>query len=104
MPSEHLIPVRAGDAAYDVLVRPGLLDGVGARLAVPRPAKAAVVADANVAPLYLDRLLASLRGAGFEPLPVVLPAGEEHKSLEGVLVPALSPTDGAPVRRLTTGR
>jgi len=40
-----------------------------------------VVTDSNVAPLYLDAILASLNEAGFQPGQVVLEAGEEQKSL-----------------------
>jgi len=40
-----------------------------------------VVSDSNVAPLYLEELLSSLREVGLEPHQLVIEAGEEQKSL-----------------------
>jgi len=39
-----------------------------------------VVTNSTVADLYLDRTLASLRDAGFEPVAIQIPDGEEHKN------------------------
>ncbi len=81
--SERSIPVRAGTARYEVVVQAGLLDRLGPLLAKRLPCtRAAVVADAHVAPLYLDRVRASLQEAGIEALPVVIPAGEAAKSFD----------------------
>jgi 3-dehydroquinate synthase len=41
----------------------------------------ALVTDSNVAPLYADRVLASLRRSGFEPLAITVGAGEPSKSM-----------------------
>ena len=65
---------------YDVLVAAGLLDRVGEHL--PACSKAAVVTNDVVAPIYLERVKASLRAAGVEPIRVVVPDGERHKTLE----------------------
>jgi len=67
---------------YDILIDKGLLDQAGERVraACPRAQKLFVVTDKNVAPLYLDRLLASLRQAGFDAEAQVIPAGEGSKS------------------------
>lgn len=69
--------------SYDAIIAPGLLKEAGARLAAQfSPCRMAVVCDAAVAPLYLSELQASLTGAGFEVFSHILPAGEEHKTLD----------------------
>ena len=74
------VPVTLGARSYDVLVGENLLDEAGALLAGLLPVKRAVViTDAIVAPLCLERLRASLAGAGIQATDVVLPAGEQTK-------------------------
>ncbi len=68
--------------AYDVVVERGALNGLGTALALLRGGRRVVVCtDANVAPLYLDAVSASLAEAGFAVSHVVIPAGEGEKSL-----------------------
>jgi len=68
---------------YEIVVGPGLLDSLGERLApLVGSAHAVVVTDENVAPLYLEPARAALEGAGFEVSHIVLPAGEQQKTLE----------------------
>ncbi|MCR4682360.1 MAG: 3-dehydroquinate synthase [Clostridiales bacterium] len=77
------IRITAG-AGYDVAVGGGLIDRCGEMIRYalpPSSGSCAVVTDSNVAPLYLDRALSSLRGAGFCPSPFVFPAGEKSKNL-----------------------
>lgn len=72
-----------GAAPYPIHIGPGLLDD-GALLAQPlRGRHALVVSDANVAPLYADRLEAALRAArpGLRLARHVIPAGEAEKTL-----------------------
>lgn len=65
---------------HDVLIAPGLLAQSGTRLAeCITPCTTLVVTDENVAPLYADTLMQSLRDAGFTPSLRVLPAGESTK-------------------------
>ena len=72
-----------GEAPYRVLIGEGLLRKLGEELrAVHVPCRAAVVTDSDVAPLYLAQALAALRGAGFEPVHFVFPAGEASKTAE----------------------
>ena len=72
-----------GGAPYSIAIGPGLLDD-GARLAASlRGRHALIVSDANVAPLYADRVAAALRAAR-PALAIgrfVMPAGEQEKSL-----------------------
>jgi len=72
-------------SGYPIVLGLGVLDLVGL-LATDRgfTAKIALVSDSNVAPLYLERVLDSLRAAGFDPFSCVVPAGEEHKTLSTV--------------------
>ncbi len=67
--------------AYDILIDAGCLDAAGARIQAvcPKAKRAFVVTDKNVAPLYLNRVLASLRAAGFDAEAQVIPAGETSK-------------------------
>ena len=71
---------------YEIFIERGCLDSLGARCATlfPAGAKAAVISDSNVFPLYGERALASLRGEGFQPDFFVFPAGEASKQLSTV--------------------
>ena len=66
---------------YDILIERGLLDRAGelCRAVLPRAERLFVVTDANVGPLYWNRLKAGLESAGFETALSVIPAGEESK-------------------------
>ncbi len=67
---------------YDVLVRPGGLSGLGLALRERKlNGPLALVSDEHVAPLYAEPALSSLRDAGYNVQLVVIPAGEEHKTL-----------------------
>ncbi len=43
-----------------------------------------VVADSNVSPLYGERVMDSLRSAGFKAQSLTIPAGEQYKTLDTV--------------------
>jgi 3-dehydroquinate synthase len=81
MSALHTVKVD-GEARYDILIGPGLLGD--ARIAhTLRGKHALIVSDANVAPLYADRVEAALR-SGRPALHVaryVMPAGEQEKTL-----------------------
>jgi shikimate kinase/3-dehydroquinate synthase len=75
------VEVPLGARAYSILIGPGVLDDAGAEIARIAPGvNCAVVTDARVAPLYLDRLAASLDKAGLHFTSVVCPPGEGSKS------------------------
>ena len=75
------VEVPLGARAYSILIGPGLLDDAGAEIAKIAPGvSCAVVTDARVAPLYLDRLTASLDQAGLRSTSIVCPPGEGAKS------------------------
>lgn len=80
--SRQTIRIDLQDAAYDVLIGHGLLDGAGARLAASLPARRAIViTDEHVAGTCLSRLNRSLDDAGFIHEALVVPPGEGSKSL-----------------------
>jgi len=77
------VHVSLGARSYDVEVGRGLLSRIGvvAREKFPGSARTAVITDSNVAPLYAEAVLASLRAAGITPRLITVPAGETSKSL-----------------------
>ena len=74
------VHVALGERAYDVVVGPGLLTVVGARIAplLSRP-RVAVVTDENVARHHLNALRDGLEKAGISVVSLALPAGEATK-------------------------
>jgi 3-dehydroquinate synthase len=89
------IPVSAGSRPYEVLLGPRLLDQVGA---VARSetgcSDAVLLTDDIVGSRYADTVEASLRDAGIEPHPIVVPAGERSKdwAVAGRLLEAMAAT------------
>lgn len=79
------VDVPLGDRSYRILIGAGLLDRLGSECAgLKLGGRCVVVSDANVAPLHGARALQSLERAGFEPMLLVMPAGERAKSLRQV--------------------
>ena len=77
----HRVAVDLPEREYDILIGPGLLAQAGAAIARLAPeAACAIVTDANVAPLHLAALEASLEAAGIRHESIVVPAGEASKS------------------------
>ncbi len=75
------VDVPLGSRAYSILIGPGVIDEAGAEIQKIAPgAQCAIVTDANVAPLYLARLTASLDKAGLRSTSILCPAGEATKS------------------------
>ncbi len=80
--SIRTIPVRTSPA-YSVQIGPGLLGRCGSLLQdMLAPCRMAVITDDTVAPLYLERVVRSLSGAGFAVVSYVFPAGEAHKNMD----------------------
>lgn len=79
MPVIH-VPLQ--ERTYPIHIQRGLMDQAGTYLREALGECAlAVVTDDHVAPLYLERLLASLKAAGFRTCAAVLPHGEQTKCL-----------------------
>lgn len=76
----RIIHVSTG-RSYDIHVGEGLIDEAGAVIgAAVRARRAAVVTDSTVSELYAERLLRSLKGAGFDVELHAFPAGEPSKN------------------------
>jgi shikimate kinase/3-dehydroquinate synthase len=80
-----LYHVRGMGQGYDVFVRENSLDHFGEILKGHElSGPVLVVSDTNVAPLYAGRMLTTLKRAGIVASSLVIPAGEENKTLETV--------------------
>ena len=73
------IRINAENGSYDVCIGEGLIERAGELARFPRMA---IVTEENVAPLYLEKLRASLEAAGVEVFEKVLPAGEQTKCMQ----------------------
>lgn len=68
---------------YEVIIGSGILPSLGGRCVdLLGKSRAAVITDSNVAPLWLDKTVDSLKGAGIDVITYIFPAGEESKSKE----------------------
>lgn len=83
--ARETIPVELGDRSYPVVVDDGPVSGLGANLAdaVP-PGRLEVLADARVARLHGDAVMASLEAAGYSARLWTVPPGEGSKRLSRV--------------------
>ena len=74
------------ERAYAVRIGAGILTGLGSHVkqacGIEDAGRALIITDSNVAPLYRDAARASLAEAGIRVNDIVVPAGEETKSLE----------------------
>jgi 3-dehydroquinate synthase len=79
--TERLV-VGLGERSYPIWVGEGILDRLGEALAQTGfPRQVAVVTNPTVQALYADRALAALAAAGFRAATIVIPDGEEYKTL-----------------------
>ncbi|MCB1236823.1 MAG: 3-dehydroquinate synthase [Verrucomicrobiae bacterium] len=79
------IPLNlAGGRRSDIHIGDGILGRLPERLAATGGLRkrAALVSDTNVWPLHGERVAETLREAGYEVVPISVPAGEESKSME----------------------
>jgi shikimate kinase/3-dehydroquinate synthase len=77
--------VRGMEPGYDVLLQENGLDSIGEILSrLGSGQKVLVVSDSNIAPLYLNQVMASLRSQGFIAGEITFQAGETSKTLETV--------------------
>ena len=74
--------VALGDRAYPIHIGSGLLTHTDLILPHLKRNNVAIVTNATVAPLYLERLAKPLRDAGVSVLEIVLPDGEAYKNTE----------------------
>ncbi|HKY71209.1 MAG TPA: 3-dehydroquinate synthase [Nitrospira sp.] len=80
--TSHRIPVQLGERSYEIFLDPGSSRSLGGRLQrLVEAGKVGVVTDRHVARHYLKPTVDSLKQAGFEPVPIILPPGERTKTL-----------------------
>ncbi|MEQ1544596.1 3-dehydroquinate synthase [Methyloglobulus sp.] len=72
--------VALGNRSYPIYIGCGLLDQAELYTRHIKAKQVLVVTDEKIAPLYLDRVLAQLKG--YKTTQVILPDGEQHKSLD----------------------
>lgn len=81
----HTVRVALGTRSYQILIGRDLVSRLGSacrRLELgPR---CAVITDRRVGPLYTETAVASLIAAGFQPVVITVPSGEQAKSLARV--------------------
>ena len=72
-------------AGYDILIQEGGIDQISEMLK-ERDLRGPIllVSDSNVSPIYAERVLKSLRSAGYSAQSTTIPAGEANKTLETV--------------------
>ena len=79
------VKVPLADRSYPIRIGSGLLADLGAQCArLKLGRRCAVISDATVARRYRKPALASLKAAGFEPIFIYQPAGEQAKTLKNV--------------------
>ncbi|KQT01778.1 MULTISPECIES: 3-dehydroquinate synthase [unclassified Rhizobium] len=97
--SQKTVRVDLGDRSYDILIGPGLIATAAAEIAGRlKGRRMAVITDENVAPLYLEPLMASLKAREIDAVSLILPAGEKTKSFEH-LIPTVEAILGARIER-----
>lgn len=75
------ITIQLDSRKYDIRIGSGLLTGIGpACKAVGLEGQAAVITNPTVAPLYAEPVLNSLATAGYTPVLIEMPDGEEYKT------------------------
>jgi 3-dehydroquinate synthase len=78
--SETALRVELGERSYPIHIGAGLIDRPELFAPHARGRLAAIVTNERVAPLYAERLEATLRSAGARTLRIVLPDGEAFKT------------------------
>jgi 3-dehydroquinate synthase len=81
----RVVKVPLGGRSYPIWIGPRLLDQLGPQCArLGLGGRCAIISDSHVAPRYAPAIITSLKGAGFDPLLIKVPAGETSKSLDTV--------------------
>ncbi len=81
----HRVEVALPHHRYDVVIQPGLLEGLGewVRQLAPHD-RAAVMGDRTPMQIHGGRAAESMRQAGYDAIEVPIECGEEHKTLQTV--------------------
>ena len=79
------LQVDLGDRSYPIAIGQSLLSDVGLVGRYITGQRVAVVTNTTVAPFYLDRLTETLTAAGKQVTPIILPDGEEEKTVANLM-------------------
>jgi 3-dehydroquinate synthase len=78
-----VVEIRGAGNSYRALVGAGSIEKLGKFVSrYVRGESCAIISDANVAPLFSDRVKKSLVSSGFRPIPITIAAGEKSKTLK----------------------
>jgi 3-dehydroquinate synthase len=83
--STILLNVELGERSYPISIGPSLLNDATLLARHVNGGKVAIVTNATIAPLYLERIEAGLRSAGKQVMSVILPDGEEFKNWSSLM-------------------
>ncbi len=75
--------VQLGERSYPIIVEAGGLSRIGqlTKAVLPNCSRIGIVADTNVEPHYGETVRSALKAAGYTTTTVVVPAGEQSKSM-----------------------
>ena len=79
--TSHLLNVALGERSYPVLIAPDALTQVAMYV---QSSRVMIVTNTTIAPLYLDRVAGLLNAAGKKIEQLILPDGEEFKTMESL--------------------
>lgn len=75
------VVVDLKEKSYNIIIGSRVLHKLGLRVKEFRPSRIAIISNKTIFPIYGDTLLRSLREHGTEPEVLLIPDGEEYKSL-----------------------
>ncbi|HEX3032125.1 MAG TPA: 3-dehydroquinate synthase, partial [Bacillota bacterium] len=84
---EQHVTVELAEKTYDIVISSGSLEKLGEKLAQLAPGegwgtKIMIISNPTVADIYADRVVNSLKQAGFQPVLALMADGEAYKSME----------------------
>ncbi len=74
------VRVDLGERSYDIVIDSGILPNIGEAIKGFAFSKVAVISNPTVFNLYGNVVINSIKNAGFEPIHVIIPDGEEYKN------------------------
>ncbi len=83
VPALNRVPVVLGERSYDILIQSGILSQIGRILQkLRRPGRVGIITNPVVKPLYGRVVQRSLQQAGFSPFFIMVPDGEQAKTVK----------------------
>jgi len=83
--SSNCVPVALGDRSYDIVIQPGILSQIGHMLSdAGCSGRVVIVTNPVVEKLYGRVVHRALRQAGYSPFFIIIPDGEQAKTVKGL--------------------